>query len=414
MAPKYAPSLRSRLAPILLILQTGFFIIAALCFEYKQFIRLDREAFIDFYPEFQDVNVMLILGFGFLFTFPVRYGFSGSGFNLLVAVIATQWALILNGINSWYNTKIRIDLKSIINAELCTMSALISIGAVLGKTNQVQLILIALLEVTGFILNQWLLLTLLKVRPLNSIMLLFVFGSLFGLMLTWILHRKTQEKRFEKEKFDNKSGLFSMLGTLFLWMFWPSFNSILVDENHKLRAVCNTYLALAVSAVTAAALAVLSSPRGKLNPIQMQSSILSGGVTVSVSMSVVEHPWEAMALGFTAAVISAVGFRYLKNLMLIAYECHDTCAVLSTYGLPGLLGWLVQLILQIKNSDDHTVMLRFVVFHMCALFITISVSLLTGILTAFLLKWKFWRTPQNNKCFDDQAFWEFPNLVVRK
>ena len=48
-------------------------------------------------------------------------------------------------------------------AELCAASALISIGAVLGKTNPVHLVLIALLEVSGFVLNEWLLQTLLKV-----------------------------------------------------------------------------------------------------------------------------------------------------------------------------------------------------------------------------------------------------------
>lgn len=46
---------------------------------------------------------------------------------------------------------------------MCAASALISIGAVLGKTNPVQLVLMALLEVSGFVLNEWLLHTLLKV-----------------------------------------------------------------------------------------------------------------------------------------------------------------------------------------------------------------------------------------------------------
>lgn len=43
-------------------------------------------------------------------------------------------------------------------------------------------------------------------------MQLHIFGALFGLMLTWILHRNGSEQRFEKEKFDCKTGLFSMLG----------------------------------------------------------------------------------------------------------------------------------------------------------------------------------------------------------
>ncbi|XP_076604473.1 rh blood group, D antigen [Chaetodon auriga] len=418
MAPLYAPSLRSRLAPLLLFLQIGFIVIFAFYTEIESHVKVDRTTFSNLYAEFQDVNVMVVLGFGFLCTFLVRYGFSGSGFNLLVAVIATQWGIILNGIESWYyRGKIRIDFKSLVVAEMCAASALIAMGAMLGKTNPVHLIIIALLEVSGFVLNQWLLQTLLKVRLLNSIMLLHIFGAFFGIMLTWNLHRNGSKQRFEKEKFDSKSGLFSMLGTVFLWMFWPSFNSVLVDDHslgRKLGAVCSTYLALAVSAVTAAAVSVLSNPKGKFNLIHMQSCILAGGVAVGVSMSAVHLPWEAMTIGFIAAVVSTIGFRYLKVHMQLAFQCHDTCAVLSTHGLPGLLGWLAQLFLQIRDSDDHTVAIRFAVFHISALLITIALSLCMGIITGLLLKWNFWRPPQDKKCFDDQAFWEFPHLAVRK
>ncbi|XP_061598922.1 rh blood group, D antigen isoform X2 [Cololabis saira] len=418
MAPKYAPSLRSRLAPLLLFLQTGFIIISAFFFEIENNINLKKDYFINVYPAFQDVNVMVILGFGFFSTFLVRYGLSSSGFNLLVAAMATQWAIILNGIESCYTRgKIKVDLKSILVAEMCAASALIAIGPMQGKSSPVQLILVALMEVSGFILSEWLLRVLLEVRPLSSIMLLHIFGAFFGLTLTWILYRKGSNQGFEKEKVDKKSGLFSMLGTVFIWMFWPTFNSVLVDERYpgrKLEAVCSTYLALAVSAVTAAALSVFSSPRGKLNLIQIQSCILAGGVAVGVPISVVHHPWEAMAIGFTAAIISTIGFKYLKIHMLLAFECHDTCAVLSTHGLPGLLGWLAHFLLQMKDYSDHTLAVRFAMFHICTLCIIISVSLSMGILTGLLLKWNFWRPPQNNKCFDDQAYWVFPNLAVRK
>lgn len=60
---------------------------------------------------------------------------------------------------TWRNAHI----YSLVVAEMCTASALISIGAVLGKTNPVQLTVAALLEVTGFVLNEWLLRSLLKV-----------------------------------------------------------------------------------------------------------------------------------------------------------------------------------------------------------------------------------------------------------
>ncbi|XP_019940092.2 rh blood group, D antigen [Paralichthys olivaceus] len=416
MAPQYAPSLRSRLAPLLLLLQLAFIVIYAFYTEIQVHGKPHGDTFSNIYPEFQDVNVMVIFGFGFLCTFLVRYGFSASAFNLLVAVMATQWAVILNGIED-YRGKIRLDLRSLVEAEMCTASVLISIGAVLGKTNPVQLIPIALLEVSGFILNKWVLQTLLKVRLVNSIMMLHIFGAFFGLMLTWILQRKGSEWRFEKEKIHHRSGLFSMLGTLFLWMFWPSFNSVLLDDRNswgKLGAVCSTYLALAVSSVTAAALSVLSSPKGKLNLIHLQQCSLAGGVAVGVSMSVVHQPWEAMMIGFTAAVVSTIGHRYIKTQMQLAFLCHDTCAVLSTHGLPGLLGWTAHLLLQIKDCDDHTTAIHFAVFHIFTLLITIAISLVMGIITGLLLKWDFWRPPQDKKCFDDQAFWEFPKLAVRK
>lgn len=64
------------------------------------------------FAEFQDVHVIVFLGFGFLSTFLIRYGFSGIGFNLLVAATATQWAIILNGMDSWYyRGKISINLR---------------------------------------------------------------------------------------------------------------------------------------------------------------------------------------------------------------------------------------------------------------------------------------------------------------
>lgn len=52
---------------------------------------------------------------------------------------------------------------------MCAASALVSIGAVLGKTNPVQLVVIALLEVSGFVLNGWVLQTLLKVCGFNPV-----------------------------------------------------------------------------------------------------------------------------------------------------------------------------------------------------------------------------------------------------
>jgi hypothetical protein len=51
----------------------------------------------DYYPMFQDVHVMIFVGFGFLMTFMKRYAFSSVGMNFFLAAITIQYAILING-----------------------------------------------------------------------------------------------------------------------------------------------------------------------------------------------------------------------------------------------------------------------------------------------------------------------------
>lgn len=46
---------------------------------------------------FQDVHVMIFIGFGFLMTFLKKYGLSAVSLNMLNAVICLQWATLVIG-----------------------------------------------------------------------------------------------------------------------------------------------------------------------------------------------------------------------------------------------------------------------------------------------------------------------------
>ena len=60
---------------------------------------------------FQDVHVMMFVGFGFLMTFLKRYGYSAVSVNFLIAAIVLQWASLCQGFyHSIHDGKIRIDI----------------------------------------------------------------------------------------------------------------------------------------------------------------------------------------------------------------------------------------------------------------------------------------------------------------
>lgn len=71
---------------------------------------IDHNAYMFILAVFQDVHVMIFIGFGFLMTFLKRYGFGGIGFNFLVAAVALQWAILVNGFFHLHNGYVEVSL----------------------------------------------------------------------------------------------------------------------------------------------------------------------------------------------------------------------------------------------------------------------------------------------------------------
>ncbi|XP_044800173.2 ammonium transporter Rh type B isoform X3 [Bubalus bubalis] len=219
------------------------------------------------YPSFQDVHAMIFLGFGFLMVFLQRYGFSSVGFTFLLAAFALQWSTLIQGFfHSFRGGYILVGMESMINADFCAAAVLISFGAVLGKTGPVQLLLMALLEVVLFGLNEFVLLSLLEVKDAGGSMTIHTFGAYFGLILSRVLYRPQLENSKHCQGSVYHSDLFAMIGTIFLWIFWPSFNSAptaLGDGQH--RTALNTYYSLTASTLSTFALSALVGGDGRLD-----------------------------------------------------------------------------------------------------------------------------------------------------
>ena len=140
-------------------------------------------------------------------------------------------------------------LETLILGDYAAASVLITMGAVLGKTSPSQMLLLALLEPIFYSLNEQLA-DRLHITDMGGTMVIHAFGCFFGLAATKVISDQ-KVKGHANNSAVYHSDLFAMIGTLFLWMFWPSFNGALADGPSNLRAVVNTVFSLTASCMAA-------------------------------------------------------------------------------------------------------------------------------------------------------------------
>nr|KAF6444297.1 hypothetical protein HJG59_008590 [Molossus molossus] len=323
MGSKYPRSVRGCLPLWTLMLEAVFILIF---FFFTNYDSSSQKIMGTHQAVFRDVTIMAALGLGFLNSSLWRYGWSSVAFNLFMLALGVQWAVLLDG---WLDQlsfgKVVIELSSIQQATMSAMSVLISAGAVMGKTNLVQMVLMVLMEVTAFGTLRMINKQYLNEDDHESMMQIHVFAAYFGLAASWCLSRPLPKGVKKKEKRTTIPSLFAMLGTLFLWIFWPSFNSALLDIPYqKKNAVCNTYYALAASTVTAISASALAHPQGKINMTHIHNAVLAGGVAVGASCHLISSLWIAMVLGLVAGLISIGGAKCLPARLPGAHRDWDS------------------------------------------------------------------------------------------
>ena len=95
-------------------------------------------------------------------------------------------------------------------------------------------------------------------------MYVHVFGAYFGLAVAKMLNHRDLEN--DNESSEYSSDLFSMIGTIFLWVYWPSFNSAVAKDEGQMRAIVHTYLSIASSCIATFIVSTLVG-KGKLNMV---------------------------------------------------------------------------------------------------------------------------------------------------
>jgi ammonium transporter Rh len=196
-----------------------------------------------------------------------------------------------------------------------------------------------------YMLNEWMVLdgglgvTTGFVDSAGSI-IIHAFGAYFGLGLAVALTRENQLKK--EIPGDVTSNRFSMIGSMVLWLFWPSFCCAVVPSEQVAATAVNTILALCGATIsTCVASSVFN--KGKVMIGDIANAALAGGVSIGATCNVVSAR-EALLIGALAGLLCVFGYAVVQARIKNLCRIVDTCGVHNLHGMPGLLGGLAAVI----------------------------------------------------------------------
>ena len=377
------------------------------------------------YGCFQDIHVMMFIGFGFLMTFLKKYWFSALGMNFWLAALTLQWYILTSGfwhavLDKDWGHLIQVQIDSLINGDFAAASILICFGALIGKVSFNQMTIIALLQLVFYSLNEALALTWFKITDIGGSMLIHTFGAYFGLTVSlFITNKKTLGKCADIQGSNYTSDLFSMVGTIFLWMYWPSFNGAMAESDGRERVVFNTVISLTNSCLFAFIFSRMVNPDEKFDMIHIQNATLAGGVAIGAVANLPIFAYSAMIIGAFAGVVSVLGFKFLLPWVERIFGLHDTCGVHNLHGMPGMIGGIVSAIAAAKaDSETYGTQLGDIFpmissgsrtaveqgcYQILCLFVSMGIAIGGGMFTACVIKLI---TAEQKEYFQDILSWE--------
>lgn len=319
------------------------------------------------------IMAMLLIGFGFLMVFVKKYGRSAITATFLLVSISIPMYLSIKGMGIFEQ---RGEIEQFILAEFAAASLLIAAGALLGRLKIFQYIILGLLFVPFFILNELVVLEdhfhfVGTIADTGGSIVIHAFGAIFGIAAAISLTTKTQ--REIPILADATSDRFSLLGSMVLWVFWPSFCAALVPVEAIPTTVVNVFIALSGSTIATYIASVLI--RGKINVADIANAALAGGVAIGATCDYATH-FEAMIIGLIAGAISTIGFAIFQAKQELFHKIIDTCGVSNLHGIPGLFGGLVAIV--IVDDLDVSAQLK-------GILITVTLAIIGGLLSGKII-----------------------------
>ncbi len=320
---------------VLAILSALFFTFIESCFAQDSSSIVDVQK----YDRAIQIMAMLLVGFGFLMVFLRKYGRSALTATFLLVATAIPLYLVLNN-GGLFGTAANSEIDGLVLGEFAAASLLICAGACLGRLKMYQYIVLAVLFIPLYMLNEWIV----AENGLSWLghgvfidtggsIIIHAFGALFGMgVVMAITNRSEQAVPIES---DYTSDKFSMLGSMVLWVFWPSFCAALVAPEMVSFTAVNVVIALCGS--TLATYFATVALRRKISISDIANASLAGGVAVGATCASANHP-TAFLIGILAGTLSTFGFAVIQPRIEKFFRMIDTCGVTNLHGWPGLMG----------------------------------------------------------------------------
>ena len=148
---------------------------------------------------YQDVNVMMLVGFGFLMTFIKNYSWSALAYTFFINAIIVQlyilWAPFWHHVfKGHWGDKINLLERSFTTASYSVASILISFGAILGRIGPLELLLMGLVQIIGYTLNEAIVYEVIGTYDVGGSTAIHTYGAYFGLAVSYILGRAVRPR----------------------------------------------------------------------------------------------------------------------------------------------------------------------------------------------------------------------------
>ena len=298
------------------------------------------------------IIVMIFFGFGFLAAWLKKYAYSSIGYSFMIAAFAFQYTFFFNGL--WYSIyhddwdPVSLSIMAFVQAAYGAATILVTFGAVLGKVSPLELLLLAIFEGFLYCLNFYINILVLQASDPGGGMTIHLFGAFYSLGVTFAMSSAfANHKTIKSDDLNSnyRSDLFALLGTTFLFVFFPSFNCATAPNGTQHRAAINTILGLITSCIFSFIVS-RTFRRKHFDMRDIQSAALAGGIAMGSAHSIIVVPAAALLCGAVASTLCVIGNVWISPWAerKTKGRLSDARGVFNLHGFAGIVAGIASIV----------------------------------------------------------------------